>query len=1005
MPPAATRKKKAATRLPTSSTTAPPTIPSFFGSSSSTTSSTTKITGPSEEEEKEMVRSFLVNLLSSLSSSPKETIPENTLLLLRGYIQDHPNDQFLSGLEKLNTPKKWVECIEYVLSPPEDDQTSPQRFVDRLLQYLRLSMDDNNSGKMASGAAIRTVEEMCKFIADSTVPSSSQTLHPGMTKEEVETHLRTLPFLDVMLLGLIKERASEMEEVTSMEKMEEMFKQIVKQGSLDTEGQRWDHCIFYDLFHASKRPLIMTGLVGVTGEEMDLERKSNSIMTLEGVKQYVRECIFYPTAKSEISYFDRIHSWDFMDNLLKTIKDEDTVDMSVDTLVVPDGLVDKFPAGKRSMFPEFVWNNLKTVGEWELFLREARKIPVSHPDILFYILQKVQTPKKTDVLHGFLREFLLSIGHPITRKKTVYGIREIGVDSKNSTKKMEIEIIKKKGFKHMGIEELREVIVGDKDLLKRFNKVERFSVDIYGKEKTTKKKMDVDRIDVDIVEKSKPRLLSMSIPLARKIQLLKTQPWLEDLSVQTMLLQVMEEEGHNIKMESPWYTVDENRKAITDLPKSVVPSGGPLFYASDSFLGHLFYETGDLGDVEKDVPQTVYHRKESSEGIQEWKFDRSRFRVYFLLTNGLVVHQTYEMYRKQQTFFQRLMDRSVDQQQLSMKSIYKIEADRWAQTPVGEFDVTWMSSLRKKEVNKLKMVLSYSPWLQKKVYHWDYEKMAQDMERGCFGEFEGISTTLFVGAGGRKRRTTIPLVEYWRRLGRLELLFSVHSIFTTQHRIFIQRLQNGMYSLDRLGEAPLNVVYPEIFCFSESIQVDIRNAIDRFLDHFVKERTTDTLPLLFPELMMERKRTRPEMFFENMIPKDGPFYQKPDKPLPFSYPQDGLQKIMRDKEVQDVLGLVWDTRGRVYPLYPSESLPEEVKKEIQQYFDNDLLEMGDCGKYLMFSSVMKYLVGKVERKSTNLGKDQEKQKDKEKEEEEKKQGESMILPKFEEYMVKMIDSF
>jgi hypothetical protein len=377
---------------------------------------------------------------------------------------------------------------------------------------------------------------------------------------------------------------------------------------------------------------------------------------------------------------------------LKTIKDEDTVDMSVDTLVVPDGLVDKLPAGKRSMFPEFVWNNLKTVGEWELFLREARKIPVSHPDILFYILQKVQTPKKTDVLHGFLREFLLSIGHPITRKKTVYGVREIGVDSKNSTKKMEIEIIKKKGFKHMGIEELREVIVGDKDLLKKFNKVERFSVDIYGKEKTMKKKMDVDRIDVDIVDKSKPRLLSMSIPLARKIQLLKTQPWLEDLSVQTMLLQVMEVVGNNnIKMESPWYFIDENRKAITDLPKSVVPSGGPLFYASDSFLGHLFYETGDLGDVEKDVPQTVYHRKESSEGIQEWKFDRSRFRVYFLLTNGLVVHQTYEMYRKQQTFFKRLVDRSVDQQQLSMKSIYKIEAERWAQTPVGEFDVTWMS--------------------------------------------------------------------------------------------------------------------------------------------------------------------------------------------------------------------------------------------------------------------------------------------------------------------------
>jgi hypothetical protein len=157
--------------------------------------------------------------------------------------------------------------------------------------------------------------------------------------------------------------------------------------------------------------------------------------------------------------------------------------------------------------------------------------------------------------------------------------------------------------------------------------------------------------------------------------------------------------------------------------------------------------------------------------------------------------------------------------------------------------------------------------------------------------------------------------------------------------------------------------------------------------------------------MMERKRTRPEMFFENMIPKDGPSYQKPDKPLPFSYPQDGLQKLVREKEVQDVLGLVWDARGRVYHLYPSESLPEEVKKEIQRYFDSDLLEMGDCGKYLMFSSVMKYLVGKVEGKSTNLGKDQEKQKDKEKEEEEKKQGESMILPKFEEYMMKMIDSF
>ena len=974
-----------------------------------------------------MTRSFLVNLLSSVSSHKenKEIIPENILLLLRGYIQDHPKDQFLSGLEKLNTPQKWVQCIEYVLSIPEDDQTSSNPFADRLLQYLRSSTDDN-SGKIASGRPIRTVEEMCKFIANSTVPSPIQTLHLGMTKEAVETHLRTLPFLDVMLLGLIKERASEMEKVTSMEKMEEMFKQIVKEGSLDREGQQWDHCIFYDLFHASKRPMVMTALVGVIGDDMEkedkLERKSNHILTLEGVKQYVRECIFYPTAKSEISYFDRLHSWDFMDHLLKTIKESlsSEEDTSVDTLVVPEGLVDKFPAGKRSMFPEFVWNSLKTVGEWDLFLREARKIPVSHPDILFYILQKVQKPKKTDVLLGFLREFLLSIGHPITRKKTVYGVREIGVDSKNSTKKMEIEIIKKKGFKHLGIEELREVIVGDKDLLKKFNKVERFSVDIHGVEKKmTKNKMDF--VNVDIVDKSKPRLLSMSIPLARKIQLLKTQPWLEDLSVQTMLLQVMEEQGsgnvsnNNIKMESPWYVVDENRKAITDLPKTVVPNGGPLFYASDSFLGHLFYGTKDLGDVDAedinggdvplmDVPQTVFHRKEPSEGIQEWKFDSSRFRVYFLLTNGLVVHQTYEMYRKQQTFFQRLVDRSLDQQQTSMKSIYKIEADRWAQTPVGEFDVKWMTSLRKKEVNKLKMVLSYSPWLQKKVYHWDYEKMAQDMERGCFGEFEGMSTALFVvGSSGSKRRATVPLVEYWRRLGRLELLFSIHSIFTTQHRIFIKRLQNGMYSLDRLGEAPLHIVYPEIFCFSETIQVDIRSAIDRFLDHFIKERTTDTLPLLFPELMMERKRTRPEMFFENLIPKDSPFYQKPDKPLPFSYPQDGLGKIMREKDLQDVLGLVWDATGRAYPLYPSESLPEGVKREMNQYFDSDLLEMGDCGKYMMFSSVMKYLVGKVENQSSNTGKGDDQHKDKH--EEEKKQGESMMLPKFEEYMVKMIDSF
>ena len=146
------------------------------------------------------------------------------------------------------------------------------------------------------------------------------------------------------------------------------------------------------------------------------------------------------------------------------------------------------------------------------------------------------------------------------------------------------------------------------------------------------------------------------------------------------------------------------------------------------------------------------------------------------------------------------------------------------------------------------------------------------------------------------------------------------------------------------------------------------------------------------------------MFFENLIPKDGPFYQKVDKPLPFSYPQDGLGKIMREKEVQDVLGLVWDSTGRAYPLYPSESLPQGVEKDIQRYFDEDLLEMGNCGKYMMFSSVMKYLVGKVENKSSNTGK-KDHQQEEDHQEEEKKQGESMILPKFEEYMVKMIDSF
>ena len=159
---------------------------------------------------------------------------------------------------------------------------------------------------------------------------------------------------------------------------------------------------------------------------------------------------------------------------------------------------------------------------------------------------------------------------------------------------------------------------------------------------------------------------------------------------------------------------------------------------------------------------------------------------------------------------------------------------------------------------------------------------------------------------------------------------------------------------------------------------------------------------------MERKRTRPEMFFENLIPKDSPWYLKVDKPLPFSYPQDGLGKIMREKDLQDVLGLVWDATGRAYPLYPSESLPEGVKREMNQYFDSDLLEMGDCGKYMMFSSVMKYLVGKVENQSSNTGKgdDQHKEdKQKDQHEEEKKQGESMMLPKFEEYMVKMIDSF
>jgi hypothetical protein len=784
-----TKKNSILSRLATRASSAAASVPS-----ATTTAVAMAVTAPSVAQQAIDLRLFLVETgrLATESTAPAEgPIPETLLLSLRGRLQRHPREKFLSSLEQMPSLDALRQCLALVLAHPED---AP---ADRVLEFIAtLAASSGTTGEEILGVPSHVTVDSWK---EKILATWSAGLCKGLpTMDAARHHLDTLSFTDLLVLGAIKN--IDLSTIQTAAALEKKFKEIIEMPSAMRGA--WNHCIFYNIFHASLMPQNLSAL-RIATQEAPVPELHFPLTTL---KAYVTECFFYTSAAQEISTFCRRHAWDYLREALTRAR-EDAISSGNDpsTVVLHEQYLRKLPKHFLATLPDLVWT-LRTLDEWDAFLGYLENAMVTHPEMIEHLIRKVlHAAPRTNFLLGNLQDFLLSVRHPITKITTRYKEKDMGMVEK-------VTVIDRRGFRRMGVEELLAVIRESPDLLAAYEAAG-YSTDLQGKARPRHR-----------VHAAPSRIRAYEVPPERKRSLLRTQPWLRDLCVRDLLLRVMEADGGEA-LESPAYVIDPR------MPSYVLPEDQrPVFRVSDRFLDSFFTARDEI----METPQLVFHTStgllETTAGIHA--------RVFFQLVNGDIVPMTYDHYLKQGKFFQEMEVCAMAQGVATLRTETKTDvSSRWRETPVLEVNMDWMQTIRQKQIDSFRGVLACSKMLPS-GYAWDLRALATEMEAHHFHDNPSLH-------------------EYLKRGEKVVLLFDRFSKLSPLLVIFHKRVQLGALFLERLGTAPWTILLPEIMVLEPVFRDKVLVMIDALVDAGVERVLTSLLAVtLFPELLSERKRTR-----------------------------------------------------------------------------------------------------------------------------------------------------
>ena len=768
----------------------------------------TAVAAPSVEQQAVDLRLFLVEthkLVTDSTVPADQPIPEAILLSLRGWLQRRPRDRVLSSLEQMSSLGKLLRCLTFVLERPEE---TPEN---RILQFIAAEAEDavgDGIGTIGNMGNPLTLETWKKEIASTWAPG----LCPGLSSlESVKSHLDSLSFTDVLVLGAIKKLLPLLPTLTTIPALEKKFKEIIELPSA-LRGP-WNHCIFYNLFHTSFTPENLS--VSRSRSTPETEPLPEVHFPLTTLKAYVAECFFYTSAAQEISSFCRRHAWDYLrEALAEARKDALISGIDPSAVVLHEQYLRKMPKHFLAVLPSLVWT-LRTLEDWDAFLRELDHALVTHPEMIIHLVNKVRdAAPRTNFLLGNLQDFLVSVRHPIARVTTKYKEKDMSGGGK-------ITVIERRGFRRMRVDDLQKIIQDSPDLLAAYEAAG-YSTDVHGKTRPR-----------HLVHAAPSRIRALEVPIERKRSLLRTQPWLKHLCVRDLLVRVMDAEDHLV-LESTAYVVDPRMPTFT-LPEDAQP----VFRVSDHFLDSFF----EAREETHETPQLVFHVStgllETTAGVQA--------RVYLHLVNGEIVPMTYDQYLKQNKFFQEM-------ETLSTTTTTTVSS-RWIETPVLEVNMEWMQTIRKKQVDRLRGVLDSTIMLPNN-YVWDTRGIAAAMDAH---HFQGNPS----------------LQEYLKRGEKIHMLFDRFSKLSPLLVLFYKRLQLGALYLERLGTTPWSILIPELMVLEVSIRDKIVIMIEKLVDAGVQRNLTSILAVsLFPEFLNERKRTHSTTSVDiTVLPVDYPAAQ------------------------------------------------------------------------------------------------------------------------------------
>lgn len=405
------------------------------------------------------------------------------------------------------------------------------------------------------------------------------------------------------------------------------------------------------------------------------------------------------------------------------------------------------------------------------------------------------------------------------------------------------------------------------------------------------------------------KLSGFTIPLESRVTLFRTQPWLDSIQVADIVIQALSPTDGHVLIQSPFYTQTSFQTR----------DGETVWMPRSSFFEALF----DQRDTTTIAPRISYHN--GDETITVHTIAGTRFRVYFMLTNGQFVRMTRAYHDAQQKWFRSASEMTISNvKMISLKNIL----DR----PLVQFGNDWLDRVRQKEVSILTEILSSSRRIFSPRYQWDFAKLADAMEETC-ANLTGVSTV---------NLTT--LRTYWERIFLLHSLFRKRSVLTNLREIFEDRVRYGMLQLDRIPLAPLRVLLPELWALDTKEAEQVESIYNNRCDLFVQSRVIQSVGVYFPRCITERTPTKPSFIFSDI------------SPIPIPYPSQHLETLLGTIGAKSVRSLFWDQGGTLFSLEHPENWNTASRTSISEFFDEDTFDAGSMDMSVCLSDMMRFTV-------------------------------------------------